>query len=55
MEEIYFELKSAYGKDAEFGNGQLEAIQGVLSGKRTLVVQKPAGGKVLYIFYPQRY
>lgn len=50
MEEILLELKRAYGENAEFREGQLEAIQGVLSGKRSLVVQKTGWGKSLVYF-----
>ena len=50
MRELYLELKQAYGEDAEFREGQLEAIQGILSGKRMLVVQKTGWGKSLVYF-----
>lgn len=39
-----------YGKNASFREGQLEAIKAVLSGKRTLVVQKTGWGKSLIYF-----
>lgn len=50
VEELLFELKKAYGADAEFRDGQREAIQGVLTGKRSLVVQKTGWGKSLVYF-----
>ena len=50
MEEILLELKRAYGENAEFREGQLEAIQGVLSRKRSLVDQKTGWGKSLVYF-----
>ncbi len=50
MDEILIELKRAYGKNAEFREGQLEAIQGVLAGERSLVVQKTGWGKSLVYF-----
>lgn len=34
MNEILTELKESYGEDAEFREGQAEAIIGVLQGKR---------------------
>jgi len=37
MEELLVELKKTYGPDAEFREGQKEAIVSVLNGKRTLV------------------
>lgn len=48
--ELLQELKEAYGKDAVFRDGQKEAIQGVLDGKRMLVVQKTGWGKSLVYF-----
>lgn len=49
-EELLWELKRAYGDKAEFREGQLEAIQGVLEGRRALVVQKTGWGKSLVYF-----
>lgn len=50
MEELLIELKNTYGKEAEFRDGQQEAIQSVLDGKRLLVVQKTGWGKSLVYF-----
>lgn len=50
MGELLFELKNAYGEEAEFRDGQEEAIQGVLDGQRLLVVQKTGWGKSLVYF-----
>lgn len=50
MDELHRELKKYYGEDAEFREGQAEAIQGILQGKRTLVVQKTGWGKSLVYF-----
>ena len=50
MNEILTELKKSYGENAEFREGQAEAIIGVLEGKRTLVVQKTGWGKSLVYF-----
>lgn len=50
MGRLLAELKSAYGKDAEFRDGQREAIEGILDGKRMLVVQKTGWGKSLVYF-----
>lgn len=50
MEELLFELKNAYGEEAQFRDGQQEAIQGVLDGQRLLVVQKTGWGKSLVYF-----
>ena len=44
------ELKKYYGQNAEFREGQEEAIRNVLDGKRTLVVQKTGWGKSLVYF-----
>lgn len=49
-EELYTELKNCYGKNAEFHDGQREAVMAVLDGKRTLVVQKTGWGKSLVYF-----
>lgn len=43
-------LKSAYGDDAYFREGQLEAIEATLTNKRTLVVQKTGWGKSIIYF-----
>lgn len=50
MGELLQELKAAYGEKAEFRDGQEEAIQGVLDGKRMLIVQKTGWGKSLVYF-----
>ncbi len=50
MDELLQELKAAYGDEAQFRNGQKEAIQGILDGKRMLVVQKTGWGKSLVYF-----
>lgn len=50
MRDLLAELKKYYGKDAEFRKGQEEAINAVLAGKRTLVVQKTGWGKSLVYF-----
>ena len=50
MNELLSELKKCYGTDAEFREGQEEAIQGILQGKRTLVVQRTGWGKSLVYF-----
>lgn len=50
MNELLSELKKCYGADAEFREGQEEAILGVLQGKRMLVVQKTGWGKSLVYF-----
>ncbi len=50
MGELLFELKTAYGEDAEFREGQREAIEAVLEGNRLLVVQKTGWGKSLVYF-----
>lgn len=43
-------LRDIYGENASFRPGQREAIEAVLSGKRTLVVQKTGWGKSLVYF-----
>lgn len=43
-------LRSAYGQDASFREGQLEAIKATLTNKRTLVVQKTGWGKSIIYF-----
>lgn len=50
MNELLQELKASYGEDAQFRDGQEEAIRGVLEGRRTLVVQKTGWGKSLVYF-----
>lgn len=50
MDELLRELKHAYGEEADFREGQREAVQGVLDGKRMLVVQKTGWGKSLVYF-----
>ena len=49
-EKAYNYLKSLYGNNAEFREGQLEAILSVLNKKRVLVVQKTGWGKSLIYF-----
>ncbi len=48
-------LKEAYGQDAAFREGQKEAIEAVLDGKRTLVVQKTGWGKAWSILWRQKF
>ncbi len=43
-------LKQYYGENAKFREGQKEAIEAVLKGQRTLVVQKTGWGKSLIYF-----
>lgn len=43
-------LKEAYGVNARFREGQLEAIEATLTNKRTLIVQKTGWGKSLIYF-----
>lgn len=50
MRDLLFLLKKYYGKNAEFREGQEEAIYNVLEGKRTLVIQKTGWGKSLVYF-----
>ncbi|GHV34304.1 ATP-dependent DNA helicase RecG [Synergistales bacterium] len=47
-------LKKFYGNGATFREGQKDAIYAVLSGKRTLVVQKTGWGKSLIYFLSTR-
>ncbi|KAI4446213.1 ATP-dependent RNA helicase DbpA [Eubacterium plexicaudatum ASF492] len=54
MKELLQELKNTYGEEAEFRDGQEEAIQEVLNGKRLLVVQKTGWGKSLVYFLATR-
>lgn len=51
MEELLVELKKTYGPDAEFREGQKEAIVSILNGKRTLVVQNWVGQKSCESYY----
>lgn len=39
-------LKQMFGKDADFRDGQLEAIKAAMDCKKVLVVQKQVGEKV---------
>lgn len=50
MDRIYEILRESYGENAEFREGQKEAIDAVVNGKRTLVVQKTGWGKSLVYF-----
>lgn len=50
MGYLLSELKKYYGHNAEFREGQEEAIKNILDGKRTLVVQKTGWGKSLVYF-----
>jgi len=50
VEELLKELKNTYGQAAEFRDGQKEAIQSILNGKRLLIVQKTGWGKSLVYF-----
>ena len=50
MDSIYKILKESYGENAKFREGQKEAIEAVVNGKRTLVVQKTGWGKSLVYF-----
>jgi len=56
---IYNEMKSllqkSYGNNAEFREGQYEAIEAALTNKRTLVVQKTGWGKSLVYFSCAKY
>ena len=48
-------LKSMFGKDAEFRDGQLDAIIAAVDGKRVLVVQQTGWGKsVVYFDLPPK-
>lgn len=48
-------LREYYGESAKFREGQREAIEAVLEGKRTLVVQKTGWGKVWFILWLQKF
>lgn len=50
MNELLAELKKYYGEDAVFREGQEEAIESLLEGRRILVVQKTGWGKSLVYF-----
>ena len=50
MDRVYESLRESYGENAEFREGQKEAIDAVVNGKRTLVVQKTGWGKSLVYF-----
>lgn len=54
FEEAYNYLESLYGANADFREGQLEAILSVLNKKRVLVVQKTGWGKSLIYFLSTR-
>ncbi|MDR1532470.1 MAG: RecQ family ATP-dependent DNA helicase [Clostridiales bacterium] len=54
VQKLNVYLRQIYGSNAVFREGQLEAIQAVLSGKRTLVVQKTGWGKSLIYFLSAR-
>ncbi|WP_026660936.1 DEAD/DEAH box helicase [Butyrivibrio sp. AC2005] len=47
-------LKEIYGAEATFREGQYEAIESVLTRKRTVVVQKTGWGKSLVYFVASR-
>ena len=49
-EESYKILKSVYGEDANFRDGQYEAIEATMTNRRTLVVQRTGWGKSLVYF-----
>ena len=50
MDSVYEILRESYGENAKFREGQKEAIEAVVNGKRTLVVQKTGWGKSLVYF-----
>ena len=50
MDRVYESLRESYGENAKFREGQKEAIEAVVNGKRTLVVQKTGWGKSLVYF-----
>ncbi|MEG1483717.1 RecQ family ATP-dependent DNA helicase [Clostridium sp.] len=54
LDEAYEYLKSLYGNNADFRQGQLESILSVLNKKRVLVVQKTGWGKSLIYFLSTR-
>lgn len=47
-------LKETYGEEANFRDGQLDAILSVLDNKRTLIVQKTGWGKSIIYFLTTR-
>ena len=49
-EKAYSIIKSLYGKNATFRDGQYEAIEATMTKRRTLVVQKTGWGKSLVYF-----
>jgi superfamily II DNA helicase RecQ len=49
-DRAYQILRDAYGSNATFRDGQLEAIESVLGGVNSLVVQKTGWGKSLVYF-----
>lgn len=49
-EKVYSLLKGLYGEDADFRDGQYEAIEATLKHHRTLVVQQTGWGKSLVYF-----
>jgi ATP-dependent DNA helicase RecQ len=53
QQAIYL-LKEAYGAEAEFRAGQLEAIEATLHNRRTLIVQKTGWGKSIIYFITAR-
>ena len=50
MDRVYEILRESYGENAKFREGQKEAIEAVVNGKRTLVVKKTGWGKSLVYF-----
>ncbi len=54
QERAYAILEEAYGSDAQFKPGQLEAIVSVVSGRNSLVIQKTGWGKSLVYFVATR-
>ena len=50
MDRVYEILRESYGENAEFREGQKEAIEAVVNEKRSLVVQKTGWGKSLVYF-----
>lgn len=50
MDNLLNVLHEYYGLNARFRDGQAEAIQSVLDGKRTLVIQRTGWGKSLVYF-----
>jgi ATP-dependent DNA helicase, recQ family len=55
MDRIYEVFRDCYGENAEFREGQREAIEAVLNGSRTLVVQKTGWGKSLVYFLATKF